>query len=257
MQAVLVYLKIQQWKIHEWPHAGSVFWRWKNYIFINFSVWLVLCWDDAGTMKQQMPLISCHYSSVASHKHIPALSRGRSQVQRYHLLVMYMSECVCVCVRVINREIKDKMGQGDWGWMTEEVRKRSMWGKSRGVSNHSSHISFLPTGAQIQVGWHCQAERADRILARPVQKIKAGQLAVMLALFCGDWRAWRTAGLLFCPVLQLLFCGCTNSSSFMVWPENQHSSYTLVPNKTLVLETGNTSNYMKISWSKGILLALF
>lgn len=31
MQALLVYLKIQQWKIHEWPHAGSLFWRWKNY----------------------------------------------------------------------------------------------------------------------------------------------------------------------------------------------------------------------------------
>lgn len=106
-------------------------------------------------------------------------------------------------------------------------------------------LPFCPLGAQIQVGWHCQAEQADRMLARPVQKIKAGQLALMPALFFGDWRAWRTAGLLFCPVLQLPFFGCTNSSSFMVWLENQHSAYMLV-HKIGTMDRKNTSMYIKI-----------
>ena len=80
-----------------------------HYFFTLSPVWLVLCGDDAGTMKEQMPLISCHYSSVASHKHIPVSSHGQSQVQRYHLPAMYMTECVSVCGRVINRKIKDKI----------------------------------------------------------------------------------------------------------------------------------------------------
>lgn len=34
---------------------------------------------------------------------------------------------------------------------------------------------------------------------------------------------------------EYLFSGCANSSSVMVWLENQHPSYTLVPNNILVL----------------------
>ena len=95
--------------------------------------------------------------------------------------------------------------------------------------------SSLSTAPLIQVGRRRQADWADRILARPVQKIKAGQLALMPALLYGNWSGagWR-AGLLFCPVLELLFPGCTNSSSSMVWTENQHSSYTPILNKRLV-----------------------
>lgn len=80
-----------------------------HHLVFYFSVWPALCSDDAGTMKQQMPLISCHYSSVASHKHIPTLSRRRSQVQRYHLPCC-VHEWMCVWQRVINKEIKDKNG---------------------------------------------------------------------------------------------------------------------------------------------------
>lgn len=121
---------------------------------------------------------------------------------------------VCVWQRVINKENKSEQSQ-----CGERAERQPA---------NARMLPFCPLGAQIQVGGHCQAEQPDRILARPVQKIKAGQLALMPALFFCDWRAWRTAGLLFCPVLELLFSGCTNSSSFMVWLENQYSSYALV-----------------------------
>lgn len=131
------------------------FWgeKWR-YFFTLSPVWLVLCWDDAGTVNEQMPLISCHYSSVASHKHIPASSHERSNVQRYLLPVM-MRECVWL--RVINREIKDKMGQGDWGCMTEKDRKKTMWG---GIQPELSH--FLSVHWDTNSGWMSPSGRSGR-----------------------------------------------------------------------------------------------
>lgn len=52
----------------------------------------------------------------------------------------------------------------------------------------ASRLPLCPLGHEIQVGGHRQANQAGRILTRPVQKIKAGQLALALALalLCGD-----------------------------------------------------------------------
>lgn len=139
---------------------------------------------------------------------------------------------------VINRKIKEKNGTNGTKWKCAR--------ENGDASSHSSHISSLTTGIQIQIGWHCQLSQADRILTRPVQEIKAG-LALMLALLCGDWSgaAWR-AGLLLCPVLQLLFSGLRNSSSSMVWAQNQHLSYTRVSHKSLEPEAKQKTT---VRWS--------
>lgn len=87
-------------------------------------VWPHLYCDNSGTMKEQMPVISCHYSTLVSHKHIPVSSHGRLRVQCYLLPVMRMS--VCVRHRLINRKIrKRKWDKWDdngtqWEWMTEK-----------------------------------------------------------------------------------------------------------------------------------------
>lgn len=94
---------------------------------------------------------------------------------------------------------------------------------SKEHSTRALTLPLCPAGNKFRLDDSVRLNRqADRFLVGPLQEIKPGQLALMLALLCSEWRAGWTAGLLFCPVLELLFSGCTNSNSFMVWPENYH-----------------------------------
>lgn len=76
--------------------------------------------------------------------------------------------------------------------------------------------------------------RADRILARPVQKIKAGQLALMLALLGGEWG--REMACCSARCYSLFFPVCRNSCSSIGWTQNH------VHNQSLVSHTGKISS---------------
>lgn len=90
-------------------------------------------------------------------------------------------------------------------------------------STRALTLTLCPAGNKFRLDDSVRLNRqANRFLAGPLREIKPGQLALMLALLCSEWRAGWTAGLLFCPVLELLFSACTNSSSFKVWPEYYH-----------------------------------
>lgn len=157
-------------------------------------------------------------------------------------VIICRSVCVCVWQRVINKEIKDKNETRSLRMHDRRSQTKSLWGKSREAAIHRSHASYLSAGF-TNSGWLTLSvsEQADRILVRPVQKIKAGQLALMPALFFGEWRAWRTAGLLFCPVLELLFSGCTAALSWFDWRTSIHL---IVLFRRGALWTGKTPAYI-------------
>lgn len=104
----------------------------------------------------------------------------------------------------------------------KEVCVRREW---RGV--RALTLALCPLGHKFRLDDTVRPVR-QTILARPVQKIKAGQLALMLALLCGDWSGagWR-AGLLFCPVLELLF----------PWLQKQQLFHDLDAEATLILHS--------------------
>lgn len=100
-----------------------------------------------------MPVISCHFSTLVSHKHIPISSHGRSRVQCYLLPVMCMSVRATESDKRENE--KEKKKGKTWKCVTKKERR-----EGRRIQPQLSH--FLSDRRDITSGWMTLSAQSGR-----------------------------------------------------------------------------------------------